>query len=122
MSYALPPPNNQRFLKYFWLVLLIVAVLHMTGCSAYQQALMATGLATVKEYDDAKTKLAIEAPCVAPIGGLNRAVKTGLITADQRKAIDTICDGSSPVDMDDLRLMVEIMKQIENTKGTTNGE
>ena len=81
-------------------ILIVLATLALAACTPATRAVLNEGVERVKAVEDAKARLALQAPCSVSLGAFNR-----VLSADEQRAVMTLCGGNSerPVTVEDLQ-------------------
>jgi hypothetical protein len=82
---------------------LLVTGLVLVGCTPASRAFVDQAVETVKAGEDAKARLALQAPCAMTVGAKNR-----VLSEDEKNHVEALCGGSTerPVTVEDLRRFV----------------
>ena len=81
----------------------IAGLLALTACTPATRAVVNEGVARVKEAEDSKARLALQAPCAITIGAANR-----VLSDDEHRAVQSLCGGNAerPVTLEDLQRLL----------------
>lgn len=85
-------------------VKVMVAGLMLVGCTDASRAVVNQAVETVKQAEDSKAKLVLQAPCAMTIGAKNR-----VLSEDEKGHVEALCGGVTerPATVEDLqRLLV----------------
>lgn len=82
------------------LIAATIGLAFLAGCSVSAKTLLNEGVEGVKEFEDTKATVAIQAPCAMSLGAYNRVLNT-----QQQRDVMSLCGGAveRPVTVEDLR-------------------
>ena len=77
-----------------------VAAITLAGCTDASRAVVNQAVETVKQTEDAKARLALQAPCAMTVGAKNR-----VLSREEKRHVEALCGGSSerPVTVEELQ-------------------
>lgn len=78
-------------------------VLILVGCTAGSRAVVDQAVESVKAGENAKARLALQAPCAMTVGAKNRA-----LTEEEQRHVEGLCGGSAgrPLTLEDLQRLI----------------
>ena len=78
----------------------LAAGLVLAGCTDASRVVVNQAVETVKQTEDAKARLALQAPCAMTVGAKNR-----VLSEDERGHVEALCGGPTvrPVTVEDLQ-------------------
>jgi hypothetical protein len=80
--------------------LAVAAAAILAACSPTSRAIVDQAVESVKAGENAKARLALQAPCAMTVGAKNRA-----LSEDEQRHVEALCGGSTerPVTLEDLQ-------------------
>ena len=81
----------------------LVAGLVLAGCTDASRAIVNQAVETVKQVEDSKARLVLQAPCAMTVGAKNR-----VLSEDEKDHVEALCGGRSerPVTVEDLQRLL----------------
>lgn len=81
----------------------LVAGLVLVGCTDASRAIVNQAVETVKQTEDSKARLVLQAPCAMTVGAKNR-----VLSEDEKGHVEALCGGSTgrPVTVEDLQRLL----------------
>lgn len=81
----------------------LVAGLVLAGCTDASRAIVNQAVETVKQVEDSKARLVLQAPCAMTVGAKNR-----VLSEAEKRHVEGLCGGRSerPVTVEDLRRLL----------------
>lgn len=78
----------------------MVAGLMLVGCTDASRAIVNQAVETVKQAENSKAKLVLQAPCAMTVGAKNR-----VLSEDEKGHVEALCGGRGerPATVEDLR-------------------
>lgn len=85
------------------LLISCVTVLILVGCTAASRAVVDQAVESVKAAENAKARLALQAPCAITVGAKNRA-----LTEEEKRHVEGLCGGSAerPLTFEDMQRFI----------------
>jgi len=79
---------------------LLAVGLVLAGCTDASRAIVNQAVETVKQTEDSKARLVLQAPCAMTVGAKNR-----VLSEDEKSHVEALCGGSTarPVTVEDLQ-------------------
>ena len=80
--------------------LLLIGLLTLAACTPTSRALFDHAVDTVKASEDAKARLAVQAPCAMTVGAKNR-----VLSEEEKRYVEALCGGDPehPVSLEDIQ-------------------
>lgn len=81
-------------------ILVLAAVAVLAACTPASRAVIGQAVETVKEAEDSKARLALQAPCAMTVGAKNR-----VLSEVEKGHVEALCGGrvEQPVTLEDLQ-------------------
>lgn len=81
----------------------LVAGLALVGCTDASRAIVNQAVETVKQTEDSKARLVLQAPCAMTVGAKNR-----VLSEDEKGHVEALCGGSTerPATVEDLQRLL----------------
>ncbi len=82
---------------------ILAAGLMLVGCTDASRAIVNQAVETVKQAEDSKAKLVLQAPCAMSIGAKNR-----VLSEDEKGHVEALCGGRTerPATVEDLQRLL----------------
>ncbi len=81
----------------------LVAGLVLAGCTDASRAIVNQAVETVKQVEDSKARLVLQAPCAMTVGAKNR-----VLSEDEKGHVEALCGGTAerPATVEDLQRLL----------------
>lgn len=81
----------------------LVAGLVLVGCTGASRAIVNQAVETIKQTEDTKARLVLQAPCAMTVGAKNR-----VLSEDEKNHVEALCGGSigRPATVEDLQRLL----------------
>lgn len=85
-------------------IVIALTGLILASCSQAAQTAIGEGVERIRDAEDNKARLALQAPCAITIGAKNR-----VLSDVERRAVESLCGGQTerPVTVEDLQRFLE---------------
>ncbi len=86
---------------------LICTAILLSGCTEASRAVVNEAVETVKQAEDSKARLALQAPCAMTVGAKNR-----VLSEHEKRHVEALCGGSTerPLTIEEVQRLLTTLR------------